>query len=125
LKRIVVRTVLGSFLALTSTSFAAGPPGWLQWGSDARHTGFVPVAAQFPGAILSDTVIDPNALANLTEEGDLLVHYQVPLVEGNSVYMEFKGPTWSGHDDWQTHGLEEWAARDDMVTFHGLEAGAH
>src|SRR5258708_24951074 len=44
--------------------------------------------------MLTDIVYDPLApTAQAQESGDLLVHYQVPLVDGNDVYMEFKtGP---------------------------------
>ncbi|HET9794109.1 MAG TPA: hypothetical protein VFS34_06570 [Thermoanaerobaculia bacterium] len=98
----LVALVIG-FVAIDTAALAAEPPGWLQWGSDAQHTGFFPVAAQPPEAILSDTVVDPNAQASYEEVGgDLLVHYQVPLTQGNSVYMTFKGPDWTSFWTWQT-----------------------
>ena len=83
-------------------AFADSSPTWLQWGRDARHAGSMPVTAQSADAILSDTVVDPNAPASYNENGDLLAHYQVPLLEGNSVYMEFKGGTFSSIVNWET-----------------------
>ena len=93
-----------AILALPSAS-SAGPEDWLQWGSNPQHTGFVRVDTRVPNAILSDTVVDPNALASYNEVGgDLLAHYQVPLVHDKSVYMELKGNGWTSLETWDTQG---------------------
>ena len=103
----VLCTAIASFLiwlALLTPANATTPPtpAWLQWGRDAQHSGSMPVSAQSADAILSDTIVDPNALANYQENGDLLAHYQVPLTDGKSVYMEYKGGTFTSIVNWQT-----------------------
>src|SRR6202011_1273940 len=78
----------------SKTSVAIGGAGWTQWGQNQRHTGSMAVVAQDANRILADMVYDPLApAAQAAEGGDLLVHYQVPLVDGNDVYMEFKSGT--------------------------------
>ena len=68
---------------------------WTQWALDPQHTGNDSnVVGQPPNQILANVVYDPlvpqeQAVAG----GDLLVHYQVPLVNGNNVYMECKSGT--------------------------------
>jgi uncharacterized protein (TIGR03437 family) len=78
----------------SKTSVAISGAGWTQWGQNQRHTGSMAVVAQDANRILADMVYDPLApAAQAAEGGDLLVHYQVPLVDGNDVYMEFKSGT--------------------------------
>ena len=70
----------------------ADRPSWLQWAHDGQHTGSIPVAGQSLIQNEVDIVYDPLVSQEQAGSGgDLLVHYQVPLVdeEGN-VYMEFK-----------------------------------
>ena len=90
------------FVALSAPALAGSTPAWLQWGGNEQHSGMMPVSAQPAAAILSDTVVDPNALANYQENGDLLAHYQDALLQGSSVYMEFKGGTFTSIANWQT-----------------------
>jgi hypothetical protein len=78
------------------------PPTWPQWGRDATHAGAMPVAAQSVDSVLADTVVDPNAQKDYNQNGDVLAHYQVPLVAGNSVFMEYKGGSFAGLWSWQT-----------------------
>jgi outer membrane protein assembly factor BamB len=67
------------------------PPSWGQWGRDPQHTGASPASAQPLAAILADEVYDPFVDAEKAEaDGDLLVHYAAPLVDGDDVYVEFK-----------------------------------
>ena len=64
---------------------------WPQWGQNAQHTGSVSVAGQNATQQLANIVYDPFVAAEQAESGgDLLVHYQAPLVDGNDVFMEFK-----------------------------------
>src|SRR5262249_18702186 len=66
-----------SELLLLGTLLAVGSPG-------------SPVG-QAPSALLADIVYDPFVEAEKAETGgSLLVHYAVPLLDGNDVYMEFK-----------------------------------
>ena len=96
------------FLAATTARIGFAGETWLQWGANPGHTGSVSVAAQTPAAILSDTVVDPNAVADFEENGDVLAHYQVPLLDGNSVYMEWKSGPYMGLMCWdsQTWGMK-------------------
>lgn len=92
-------------MSSVQTTLAIGGAGWTQWGQNQRHTGNVPVVAQDPNRILADVVYDPLApTAQAAEGGDLLVHYQVPLVDGNDVYMEFK----SGVFDLGSFSTQTW-----------------
>ena len=79
--------------AVTVILFAEGPPfDWPQWGQNPQHQGFVRTVGQAATSILTDTIYDPFTAAEERDTGgDLLVHYQVPLIDGEDVFMEFKG----------------------------------
>ncbi len=68
--------------------------GWPQWGQNPRHTGIANVSGQHAKKMLDDVVYDPFVEAEKADPtfggGDLPVHYQVPLTDGDDVYMEFK-----------------------------------
>jgi len=67
---------------------------WPQWMQNAQHTGTPPTVGQDLNRILADIVYDQTIPAELTAGGgNLLVHYQVPLIDGSNVYMEFKSGT--------------------------------
>ncbi len=82
--------VLGVLAVGTVASAAAqGNRGWHQWGRDARHHGMAPVAGQRLDRLLADLVYDPFVEQARAEQfGILVAHYQVPLVDGNDVFME-------------------------------------
>ncbi len=86
------------------TIFAVGPPpDWPQWGRDPQHTGEVSWNGQNLNRIVEDVVYDPNVAAEIAaNDGDLLVHYQVPIIDGNNVYMEFKGGNFTQPSTWET-----------------------
>jgi outer membrane protein assembly factor BamB len=64
---------------------------WLQWGGNAAHQGAACTSGQPVARILADVVHDPFVdLEKQDGEGDLFVHYQAPLLTGDSVYMGFK-----------------------------------
>src|ERR1044071_9586543 len=66
---------------------AAGNLSWTQWSKDPQHTGFINVDGQSFGAVLDDVVYDPHAAASAADQGgDLLVHYQTPLTDGDDVF---------------------------------------
>src|SRR5882724_135875 len=93
-----------SSLVLFAVFLLAGLPGWCedgarsqdwpQWGQNPQHTGTVNVSGQHARKLLDDIVYDPFVAAEKADPifptGDLLVHYQVPLTDGDDVYMEFK-----------------------------------
>ncbi|MFY9550184.1 MAG: hypothetical protein WAU32_03470, partial [Thermoanaerobaculia bacterium] len=80
-------------LAFLSAGLAAtlSAQDWPQWGCGPAHAGSTPALAQPLEAILADVVYDPFVDAEKAEgNGELFVHYAVPLVEGGDVYMTFK-----------------------------------
>jgi hypothetical protein len=84
---------------------AIGVPTWPQWAQNSQHTGFVNVAGQSLNRILADVIYDPlvpDEMAALG--GDLLAHYQTPLVDGDDVFMESK----SGNYNVNTYSSERW-----------------
>src|ERR1039458_3404966 len=89
---------LGFALALgifSVASFAQNSAAWPQWGQNPQHTGFLAVAGQSLQAKLSDQIFDPFTSQEMAESGGgLLMHYQVPLVNGNNIYMMFKTGTY-------------------------------
>ena len=84
------RLVLVAVQVLAFVSVALAD-SWPQWGRDAQHSGFTPVVGQKPSDILADIVYDPFSAQEQAEaNGNLLTHYQAPLVDGNDVFMTFK-----------------------------------
>jgi len=78
---------------------------WPQWALNAQHTGQVSVAGQPLNRILASIVYDPLVPAEMAaNQGDLLAHYQVPLIDGINVYMEFK----SGKYNKNNYSTETW-----------------
>ncbi len=84
--------------------------GWPQWGGNPRHTGSVTNPGQPARRILARVVYDPftpqEQLDPLTG-GDLLVHYQAPLLDGSAVYMERKSGVYTSLATWQTQVWNE------------------
>lgn len=81
----------GGFKSAAQTKIAIGGAIWPQWGQNAQHANSVQVAGQDLNRILADIVYDPLApVEQGLNNGDLLAHYQVPLVESSDVFMEFK-----------------------------------
>jgi hypothetical protein len=88
-----------AFLLFPALSPAQNSGGWPQWGQNPQHTGFLAVAGQSLQAKLSDQIFDPFTSQEMAESGGgLLMHYQVPLVNGNNVYMMFKTGTYNSCD---------------------------
>lgn len=87
------------YLHTVTPAVAQSSAAWPQWGQNPQHTGFLPVVGQALQAKLSDQVFDPFVSQEIAESGGpLLMHYQVPLVNGNSVYMMFKTGTYNSCD---------------------------
>src|SRR4030095_4784345 len=92
-------------LALSVGAVLALAEDWPQWMKDPQHTGATSVAGQNLNQILEDIVYDPfveDEKAPANGDGDLLVHYQTPLVDGNNVYMEFKTGVYTSMTTWET-----------------------
>ena len=84
---------------------AVGTPSWPQWGQNPQHTGFLNVGGEDMNQILADIVYDPLVPEEQAlNGGDLLAHYQVPLVDGDDVYMESK----SGNYNKGTYSSQAW-----------------
>jgi hypothetical protein len=91
-------------LGVTTVLSQAGA-AWPQWGHDPQHSGAVNVAGQNLNNVLANIVYDPfvdDEKSPANGDGDLLVHYQTPLVDGNDVYMEFKTGTYTSITTWET-----------------------
>ena len=94
------------FAGLLAAALAAGAQTtWPQFGQNAVHNGSVSVAGQASNHILATLVYDPHATQEQNDPiagGNLLVHYQTPLLDGNDVYMEFKSGTYTSIKTWET-----------------------
>lgn len=74
-------------------------PSWPQWAQNPQHTGFLNVTAQKLNQILANIVYDPLVPdEQALNGGDLLAHYQTPLVDGNDVFMESKAGSYTAGD---------------------------
>ncbi len=89
--------ILCSSLFVCALFFALGSLGfpqensWPQWAQNPQHTGTIGVVGQNLGRKLADIVYDPFVPQEQAfTGGDLLTHYQVPLLEGQDVFMAFK-----------------------------------
>src|SRR2546428_2720937 len=98
-----------AFLSLSA--FAAAPVWWGQWGQNQLHQGSVSVTGQTGSRILADIVYDPfvdKEQNGAYASGDLLVHYQTPLIDGNDVFMEFKTGQFTNIQHWE---VQTWGER--------------
>ena len=89
------RVSLMLFAVVSLASQPVWSQDWPQWGRTPQHTGVVNVQGQRAAKLLDDVVYDPFAEAIETDPegpGVLTVHYQVPLTDGDDVYMEFNPP---------------------------------
>lgn len=84
-----------TLLLCLATAGLASPQDWPQWGQNPQHTGTVGVTGQSARRILVDQVVDPFVPDQIVQNsGDVLAHYQAPLVEGRNVYMLLKAGQW-------------------------------
>lgn len=94
----------GGVTSAVQTAIAVGA-GWPQWAQNPQHTSNPSVVGQNLTQILEDIVYDPlvpqEQSANYNE---LVAHFQVPLVDGNDAYMEYK----SGSYNPATFATEIW-----------------
>src|SRR4051812_17467268 len=92
-------------LAVVCLSLGAGRHeecDWTQWGRDAAHGGSVCTDAQPANRVLAEVTFDPFAAQEQaddpTQRGDLLAHYQVPILSGGDVFMLTKTGSWISCD---------------------------
>lgn len=126
MKRNVLILCLSAGLLLVAWSaiHAAGivaNPAWPQWGRSALHNSSLQSAGQPPQTQLANIVYDPFVTQEKAESGgELLAHYQVPIVDDPLVLMEAKTGTYvscdppgsgepypCGPDDWNTENWNE------------------
>jgi uncharacterized protein (TIGR03437 family) len=87
---IQLQVQIGGAVDTGNTTIAVSTSTWSEWGQNAAHTSSVPNEGQHLNQILANIIYDPLVAAESAATGDLAVHYQVPLVDGNDVFMEFK-----------------------------------
>src|SRR6476661_1099904 len=107
MKRSAVLWVSGLLL---TAGLPASAQDWAQWGKDARHTSATNAVGQIASNILADVVYDPFVAAEQADplaDNDLLVHYQVPLINGDNIFMEFKSGTFTDVTHWETQTWSE------------------
>ena len=101
---LALQIQIGGAVDAGNTTIAISTSSWPEWGQNAAHTSSVPNTGQDLNGILANLVYDPLVADESAATGDLLAHYQVPLVDGNDVFMEFK----SGAFDASTYTSEVW-----------------
>jgi outer membrane protein assembly factor BamB len=84
-----------ALLALLALATCDSPPetcgAWLQWGGDPTHAGATCSAALPMARQLGEVQFDPFIEGETADgDGDIYVHYQVPLIAGDDVYIEAK-----------------------------------
>ena len=100
---------LGIGLVVTFAPAGAAPVvNWPQWAQNPQHQGFVSVSGQALNRTLATLQYDPNVPAEQTASGgDLLAHYQAPLVHEMDVFMEFKSGPFTDPDHWTSQVWHE------------------
>lgn len=101
MKRFLTYVLCG----LTAGAGLAAAQEWPQWGQSSQHTGTSAAAGQATHRILDSVVYDPFVSTEVNDDngaGDLLVHYQVPLIDGDDIYMMFKAGTFTNVTTWET-----------------------
>jgi Viral BACON domain len=82
------------------TPVPSNTPFWAQWGANPQHAGMVVVAGQNAVHKLAGIIYDPFVTQEKAEnaaafgDGDLTVHYQAQIVDGNDVYAMTKTGTY-------------------------------
>src|SRR5688572_21041703 len=94
LKSITVFSLLASI---------ANAQDWGQWGRNAQHDGASPVTGSRLQRIRHELLIDPFVQRLMTISwGSMLVHYQVPLLDGRDAVVLENGGVYTGRRNWET-----------------------
>src|SRR5438105_2074468 len=91
---------------------------WPQFGRDATHSGNTPVAGQPLQTLVASMIIEPFSEVEQVGQGEvLLVHYAVPLIDGDDVFVAVKGGTYT-IGDWstQTWGVQAYRWQGSTLT---------
>jgi hypothetical protein len=97
-RKILVAIMCFGVLLVVATrlSHAAGAGAqtmadWAQWARTPQHTGATSAVGQSPNSQLAQITYDPFTPQEMAETfGELLAHYQAPLVDGSKVLLEAK-----------------------------------
>jgi len=108
-------------VTITLAAAATAHAQWSQFGGNPRHSNNTAVSAQPLARVLADIVHDPLVPFEIQAgSGDLYVHYAAPLLDGDDVFMTFKGlvgpaQVWSVHRlHWENGQLvDKWQAATD------------
>ena len=102
---------------------------WPQWSQDSQHRGEIRVNAQRLDAQLADIIYDPfvaQEVADPINGGNLHVHYQVPLVDDDDVFMEFKTGRFTNTIHWEKQTWNEkrlrWNANGQLTERWNFES---
>src|SRR5262249_21609636 len=109
--RTVIAAGAAALLVIVCANAATTDVFWGQWGRTSQHDGFAPSAGQPGSTILANLTYDPfvdQETSRPDGDGDLLVHYQTPLISGIDVFMAFKTGQFSTATDWQ---VQTWGER--------------
>jgi outer membrane protein assembly factor BamB len=107
------RVLLALFLAT-----AAHAQDWPQWGRTPQHDGATTAAANRLDRIEAKIVIDPlieDEKAN--DDGEVLVHYPVPLIDGDDLFLLEKGGVFTTHG---TPRTQVWKVKNVRRTSAGM-----
>jgi hypothetical protein len=115
--RCVMKTLVPAVILSISIAPAAFAVDWSQWGGNARHTGQAGAAGQPMAVRQADVVYDPFVPQEVNDgNGDLFVHYQAPLIDGNDVFLEVKGGTYSSFNlNTQTWSVRKLSWKDGRL----------
>jgi len=142
---VPIQIQTGGLTSSIQTAIAIGDTNWNQWAQNPQHTGNISLYGQGLNRILANVLYDSLADAERQVEGELLSHYQVPLVSGNDILVAFRTgtfdptnnatATWGEtHYSWQNNQLvatwaytSDWAAPGSLndffePVFHGALA---
>jgi hypothetical protein len=90
----VAATVLTGVILVADDE--SGGSIWPQWGQNSQHHGFVNAEGQQIQSQLANIIYDPLVPdEQAANGGELLAHYQVPLLDGQDVFMAFKSGNYS------------------------------
>jgi hypothetical protein len=96
------------FALMIAFSAVTANAQWSQFAGNPRHTGDSAILAQPLRNVLADVVYDPLVPSELeSNAGELLIHYAVPLLDGDDVFMAYKDLVFIG----PFQGIHTWGVK--------------
>jgi hypothetical protein len=105
----MIRTPVRFLVLSLLVTASAAAQDWGQFARSAQHDAAVSITAKSPDVIVGEIVIDPNVDQEIAAgNGDLFVHYPVPLIDGDDLFLLEKGPTFTtrGHPETQSWNVK-------------------